>query len=303
MGKRRWTLDVERAKRKLEIRRRLVGVERRGAYEFFRSKVLDRFAPEYQIPIEREPRSVVRINIPRTFSFTENPEQTLETLYKIVYECRTSQKLRIVLDFRNVERLGLGADTVLGVLLKELDRESSNARTSVRGWQPHRPEVKNLMEEVGSMRVFMADREQDIRLSLNSTSKVFRHRDYFWAEIANPMVLDARSEVTKKFADHVNECLATVSRVLTDDGKDKLCRYLGEILDNAHEHSGLRDWVVAGYLDLKSASLMYQCVIVSFGKTAYDNFKELPPDALGWVSVQPFIESHANKGLFKSGPD
>jgi hypothetical protein len=83
---------------------------------------------------------------------------------------------------------------------------------------------------------------------------------------------------TTKLVDYVLDCLKTLNRKLTSDKLDDLSTVIGEILINAEEHSTTKHRFSIGYFheingDGKHYGL-FRLVILNFGKTIYEKFKD-----------------------------
>jgi len=187
------------------------------------------------------------------------------------------------------------------VVLKEISLEIRHIRGAyIRGYKPRDAAIRNLMDEIGCVRVLNAGVTEDIKVSLQPGLKVFRHQNRGKALAVMGSVLDQKSQTCAEFADHLNVCLGERGSKLTPQGRAEFLTYVGEILDNAQTHSGSAQWFVVGYIDLADGRFVYRCVIASFGRTIAQTFTGLARDSFAWTSVEPYLLQHKRSGLFSS---
>lgn len=300
IAERRWQKEVRR-RRLLKDRRRLAfftGDEGRP----YRSPILDLFHSVDLGDGSGTRRVGVREFLaPKIFSLSRNPSGFIKFLREIVGYARSARRPRIVLDQRNIAYLGLGADSVLGVVLSEIKQELRYVVGSyIRGFKPKSKEIQKIMDEVGSVRALFMETERDIRLSFSSRAKVFRHRHRPSDEGEATPLFDPSAMVVADFSDHLDQSLALIGRKLSVEGRDGLCHYAAEVLDNVKEHSGLGEWAIVGYADPDSKNPTYRCAIFCFGKTIAQTFQELPEDAYPRRLIEPYIRAHRGGALFAS---
>ncbi len=292
----RWLKRLKRkGKRHYPLERRVHGGLQRSLG--YRSKVLDLFSKLTSHGLKKLPPK--KIDLPSEFSISRNPEETLRVIRDIVEHARRSRKPRLILDHRPIITMGLGADSLLGVVLKEIRLENQAVRGSyIRGYKSNRRNIRKIMDEIGCVSVLNSGYDEDIRLSLKSSAQVFRHRNRGKALAIDPLQLDPISATTKDFSDHLDACLSLIGRKLTRKGRDRLLSYVGEILINAQEHSGTAEWTIAGFIDKEDQQLIYRCVIFSFGASISDTFKLLSRDTEAWQTVEPYVSRHKASRLF-----
>lgn len=275
---------------------------RRGgaAQDRYRSRVLDLYAP--YVPFkQRKKAKAPRFVAPRHFSLSENTDETLAFLRGLVSYARSARTPRLLIDHRGVIKMGLGADTALGVILKEISRECRHKRGySMRGLHAKDPKVRKMMEEIGCVRV-MTDKGLDdmwkVTVDMKPSANVFRYRNTSSLKVSG-LTLDRKSEAARLFSDHIDSCLGAVGKALSPDGRSNLLQYFGEIVSNADEHSGSAEWVVCGYINLDDPDLIYRCTIISFGETFATTFENLPPNAYALKDVEEYVSAHQKGGFF-----
>lgn len=302
---RKKSLDLERWKRRVERKGKQynAGNERRRGgplQDRYRSKVLDLYCP--YVPFKaRKKKKAPRFMVPSRFSMSNNTDETLGFFQRLVEYARTARTPRILVDHRNVVEMGLAADTVLGVLLKEISRECRHKRGySMRGLHAKNREIRQMMEEIGCVRVMTDKSLEDmwkITVDMKPTANVFRYRNSGTIKVSG-MIVDRKSEAAAQFSNHIDSCLAAVKKRLSPQGRSNLLQYFGEIVSNADEHSGTSEWVVCGYIDLNDKDLIYRCTIISFGESLASTFQALDPGAYAMKDVSEYLDLHRGSGFF-----
>jgi hypothetical protein len=302
IARRRWLHDVERQRLKGEFWRRQAETRAKTSDKPYRSSIMDLLSKEPYVAPKRRPKGgVLRFEIPTVFSLSRNSEETIRVLKTIATAARRHRVPRVVLDHRKVTYNGLGADTVLGLVLSEIQQESkATSGAYIKGFKPKDRSIQRMMEEVGAVRA-LNDFGDRFKVDFRSTSRVFRFHNRHKSGIVDPLELDVVTRTVRKFADHLNECLSLIGKELSDDGMQRLLEYVSEVLSNADEHSRTADWAAVAYIDGADKDLIYRSVIVSIGATMAENFESLPRDSYAWDSVKRYVESHESKGFFGNG--
>lgn len=296
LAKRLARLRKKRARRRA-LNRRFRGEESRK----YESPILDLFASKRFNKKALKKNGPKTFVAPKVFSISRNTAECLKFFKSLVEYARTTRKPKLILDQRGITELGLGADSVLGVILSEIRAELRfTPGAYIRGRKPKSQEIQRIMDDVGSVRALFMDTEEDIKISLSTTAKIYRHRHRpsQASDIRNRA--DTTSRVITDFSDHLDECLNYLGKRLSTDGRDRLCHYAGEVLDNAKEHSGLNDWLIVGHADFSDGKPIYRCVIFSFGNTIAQTFQVLPDDSFARSVIKPYLLRHERRALFNT---
>ena len=242
-----------------------------------------------------------RITIPRNFSIVDDPENALKTIYQLVaFSSRRRPPREIFFDHSALTNFDLAAEEILDVVALDFKRIRKRAKggLQLRGRFPFDSSADRFIKAVGIIK------------SLNLTSRYLRKEDEQELKILRFLsyraLLRALEEspserAARKLVDYFNECLEVIGRQLTVDGRHYLSIYAGEVLDNAIEHSGTHDWVLAGYLDLDTPERICEISIFNFGLSFAETFANLSPEHFTRQYVDPFVAIHKKKGLFQSG--
>jgi hypothetical protein len=114
------------------------------------------------------------------------------------------------------------------------------------------------------------------------------------------MATNRIGKTVEKFSDHLDSCLSLVDKKLSASGRNNLLGYVSEVLENAHEHSGTKTWVIIGYIDENDHAPTYRCVILSLGLTISESFRKLPETSFAWRQVEPYVHAHRKRKFFST---
>ena len=108
--------------------------------------------------------------------------------------------------------------------------------------------------------------------------------------------MDSKTRTAEDFQHYINDCLSTASRKLTENGKEELGMYIGEILSNAEDHSQENLWYVMGYLDTQSRPYVCSLAVVNFGLPYAKSFMNLPADDYARIEADKYVQKHHKTG-------
>jgi hypothetical protein len=110
-----------------------------------------------------------------------------------------------------------------------------------------------------------------------------------------------KAQVLKEFVDYIDECLVEHGFKLRPEERARLLIYAGEILDNAEEHAGMREWSIVGYVDTDSEDHLCEIAIFNFGRSFAETFSSLSQNSYAYKEVAPYLDQHRRKGFFNTG--
>lgn len=251
-----------------------------------------------QLTLERR-KACIRFVLPADFSMIDNPERTLGALSNLARAMRSDRLGSVYIDFCRLTSQDLMANAVLDVLVDELSVQARQTRRVIqwRGNFPSNPEHVRFVRAMGVIKRLKVaheypSEEEERRLAL------FDKRCRHYVRAVRPNLGDLKSRVTADFADYMNQCLGTIGRQLVPSARERLCAYVGEILDNAEQHSGMYDWAIQGYLDTQLEKPMCEVVIFNFGRTIAGTFAELLPENYTRRQIQTYVDLHAKRKFF-----
>lgn len=306
---RRWLHDVERKKKKERVQAAIAaGRAKPKEHDFqlrkrYQSIPLRLMANRCAEHLPSDASIAGRFSAPKIFSLHHNPQESLRALFRIAKYARSNHKiLRINVYLGNVEVMDLAADSLLGILLKEMKNESFGVRNSqIRGSYPSSPEIRREMEEIGTVKVLKTDPgKENVEVDFSRDDvKVYRHRESgveISRSIDSPETVE---KVTREFSDHVDRCLKTIGQELNEAGRRNLCGYVGEVLTNAQEHAGFTDWTIVGYLDANAK--VFKVVVINFGDSYEDTFLSLDKSTYTWKQVGGYVGRHSEPAQRRFG--
>ena len=246
-----------------------------------------------------EHKGRIRFTLPSSFSMIDSPERTISALADFARAMRSDRLGTVYIDFGKLDQYDLGANGLLDIIVDELTVEARRTGRIIR-WRGNFPANPAHVRFVRAMGVIKRLKVIHEYPSPEDQEKLalFDNRCRHYIRALRPRQIDKKSKVTAEFADHIDRCLGTTNRRLTPESKGRLCSYVGEILDNAEQHSGLLDWAIQGYLDTMVETPMCEVVIFNFGRTIAETFEALPADSFTRVQIQKYIDLHNQRRLF-----
>lgn len=252
-------------------------------------------------PKQLKRRGHLHAQLPRSFAMTEQPESTLLTVRNLARHLNGHFGGSLFLEMTGVRQFDVGANALLDVLVDECQVVTRISGRAFR-WQgtlPVNPAAARLLRALGVIRrlkIVNAYLSPEDGRQIRLYDKRCRH----YVRAMHPNKAGKTSTVTTELARHLEACLATVGKGLTDTGRSNLCRYVSEILDNAEEHAGMLDWVIQGYLDVAAEVPTCEVAILNFGRSIAETFQQLDPASYPRQQVQPYLDQHRTRGLFQA---
>ncbi len=220
--------------------------------------------------------------VPETFSLIDYPKESYRFIKQILGVLVTQKYTNITIDYTKCVRVDLGAQVILDIIQKEMI--SFYKKCSVL--KSTKPKVRNIGGK--------CQPNSDIQKLLYSVGSPAIHSDrtiYFPDIIPYQLCIHNRDESgdplkireqkdldTTELVDYVLDSLKTLNRKLTSDKIDDLSTVIGEILINAEEHSTTKNRFSIGYFQERNENGkhygVFKLVILNFGKTIYEKFKD-----------------------------
>jgi len=244
----------------------------------------------------------LRLNVPSKFSMLTSPEAALELICSFALTHQKQVISDIYIDFSAVISQDLGAHALLDKLVDEmvLQTKVQNSRVGWKGTFPNDPAQRRFIAAMGVVSQLGLSRRY---LNNNEEKKIhrFERKCRHYVRALKPIKPEDKSEqanAAERFADHVNTCLASEGRALSNEGRSKLCTYVAEIIDNAECHAGMVDWTIQGYVDMAMDEPECEIVIFNFGKSIAETFEDMPLESYPRVQIQKYLDIHTNSGWF-----
>ena len=241
----------------------------------------------------------VHFTAPPIFSLIENPQGVLFAIRRLALEVMMPNVREILLDLSKVNDFDIGANALLSLVIEEVVAQADKAvpkrKIEWLGRYPKDASIRRLVRAIGFIQRLKI-RGEFPPVDVASRLEVFtaqRKADHIALDLEKR---DQKSLTTKKFADHINRCLSHRGLTLTPEALQRLCSYVGEMLDNAEEHSAGDYWAIEGYLDTHTDDWMCEIVIFNLGHSISQSLTRLTPNHFTAKQIEPYVLSHIGAG-------
>lgn len=265
-----------------------------------KSKIVGMFAANNRFKVD-DPGSTLTLSIPKVFSLIEDPVNAVRILQSFAASAKAYRFRSIRIDQSNLETYDLAANSLLDLIATEVETERRYNKIRLRftGAYPRSAGVKRFIKSIGIVKHLnilheMATPNQSLGIRLFDR----RYKHYF--DQTDPRKADFKSKTVSSFADHINDCLRDHNRVLTPLALHNLCDYVGEILDNAQEHSMFKDWSLQGYLDNSLKTPICEIALFNFGRSISETLDDLPADSYTRKQIDAYLSLHGGMKLFST---
>jgi len=240
------------------------------------------------------------VQVPSNFSLYERTAETLQLIGKIAQIKYYDDISGVIIDYRRCKNNDLAAENLLADTIKAIKeyKKQNSLYFSVKGNYPQKERIKRLIRSIGvvketaSQRYHLQGKEKDELRIFRRQSDINEESDIFGK--------DKKTRATEDFTDHLDDCLKFIQAKLDEDERDKLEKYLGEVLGNAEDHSGTRIWTILGYFDAFEPNKKYsEIVITSVGKTIFETFEEKKNVPIVYEDLEQYVDRHKGKSFSK----
>lgn len=236
----------------------------------------------YDKIIKNIPENNGHFHVPTNFSLIDYPKESYKFIKQILGALVTQKYSNITIDYTKCVRVDLGAQVILDIIQKEMISfyKKCNILKSTK------PKVKNIGGK--------CQPDSDIQKLLYSVGSPAIHSDrtinfpdiipyklcvHNRDESGDPVKIREQKDLdTTELVDYVLDSLKTLNRKLTSDKLDDLSTVIGEILINAEEHATTKNRFSIGYFQERNGDGkhygVFKLVILNFGKTIYEKFKD-----------------------------
>lgn len=271
----------------------------KGKRHIYTSRVLG-LLTDKDFSYARRIKPYVKISLPRVFSIINNPMGVLKIFDYASHISKLPIKIKeISISHRELIEIDLAAESILDLIIVEIDKEikSKQRKFHIKGQYPKDEYLIRLIRAIGIIKNLDIKHEQ-LNHDEEKNLKIFHMKSKDTLQHDTVGTSDHKERVTAKFVDHINSCLEANGRVLTEDAVSLLADYTGELLSNAEDHSGSKEWSIVGYLDNEHEGHLCEIAIFNFGETIANTFKKLDANSYTMGLVQPYIDLHVKKKLF-----
>ena len=268
----------------------------------------DSMSPFYYEEIEKYhcPKDGI-VEIPKNFSIIENPNKSFNVL-RIMLSAIFIQGIREVsLNYKSCEHVDLTTQVLLDSLIldyTDFSKRYSKVRRlhkinfceTLKGINIENEKVRKMLFSVGTPKVLNIS---SVQYEDVTPYYLCRHD----ALKDNKKQSEQKDLDTTDLVDYVINCLAKVNQQLNQKKIEALCTVIGEALINAEEHSSLKYRYSIGYFQDELVegkhTGIFRLVIMNFGKTIYEKFKDdnCPnPDIVG--KMMTLSKKYTERRLF-----
>lgn len=236
----------------------------------------------YDKIIKNIPNNNGVFKVPSQFTLLDNPKESYTFIKNVLGALITQKYRKVNLDYSECERIGLGAQVLLDIILKDVIKFFNRCKM----YKSTHPKV----DEIGGINVFN-ENVQKLLFSVGSpvilSNRSIRYKDIIPYKLCihdreingDPIKIREQKDLdTTKLVDYVLDSLKTLNRTLTSDKLDDLSTVIGEILINAEEHSTTKNRFSIGYFHEMNGNDshygVFRLVILNFGQTIYEKFKD-----------------------------
>ncbi|PCH96985.1 MAG: hypothetical protein COB83_03645 [Gammaproteobacteria bacterium] len=232
-----------------------------------------------------------KVKVPKVFSMYDAPENVLNVINEIALLTNYPHIKIIDIDHSSCIKHDLAAEILLASAVMSLRsfKTKNSAKFRIKGTFPQDEKMCRLMRsigivnEIGSIKYQIRDKDK---------LRLFK-RESTLTEKLNIFGKDKKTRATEDFTDHLNSCLSFINAKLDKLERDKIDKYLGEVLGNAEEHSGKKLWHIVGYLDAHNPDDIYtEIVIYNIGKSIKDTFDDKTDVPIVYDALIEYINKH-----------
>lgn len=208
----------------------------------------------------------VCISIPKNFSLQENPDLILKILKKIVAYGLNNKVRKLTLNYSMCEKMSVETSLLMDVIIMDIEKVKKNRKINF--------EISIIVEN-----------NSNIEKMLKNTGLI-KHLKFKDNHVKDDSIIkfdlvkgendtQNSSKISGDVIKFYNTCLGKHGLSLKKEGKDKLGKMIGEVLDNCYNHSGkYKSWYVIGYYTLNNKLDLNigECsiAIFNFGDTIFE---------------------------------
>lgn len=238
------------------------------------------------------------IILPQQFSAALNPDGVLSVLHMALSCSDIPDVKRIFISHEKVKKHDLAAEVMLSALLSSIRSHRAQPKfknITYAGRFSGSSQINRLVQSIGIVKDFGS---VDAKIDAPAAEKIklFNASGIFY-EKKSAYSTDRKTRVTARLVSHIDETLNTSELSLAQRPKSDLRKYIGELLDNAESHSGDSLWHAYAYLDegFISSESKSEIVVVSYGNSISDTFKEKRNVPKVWGQLWKLVEHHRGK--------
>ena len=250
-------------------------------------------------PFRFDAKSKMKFKIPAIFDIFKNPEVVLKEILKLNKILLNRRLDYITIDHRKLVKYGIGSEALLGLLATEIisnRRKQLDEKITLKGLYPAVQGAKQIVKSIGLARELEGDPFEDATEHEHEENvHYFRYDNRYYN--APSTRVNKKSEVAKECVRYLDDCMRSHNLSLKENSKNRLSACLGEVLDNAEEHSGTNKsiWYVRGYFNNVKEERYLELSVFNLGNSIFDNFDNLPESSKIKKVASNYVMRHKGK--------
>lgn len=214
------------------------------------------------------------VKIPKDFSLTLNPNETLLALKKLVHICNKRSINKVYIDHSDCTTVDIAASTIMDTIIMQMQHIRNKTKNPIEfsgAFPCNNSKLEALLLASGILKHlgfknYKNLSEKIITLDLQQGS--------------NEISGNVSTEITKYFI----KCLHANHLTLEDDGVSYLSGFIGEVMDNCTTHAGvdflgnntkfLKWYALGHYHHFNEGHGEFHLVLYNYGKTIYQGLKD-----------------------------
>lgn len=244
-----------------------------------------------------------KLIVPECFSLTDEYESSFIFLKQLFLSIYTGNFKNIDIDYSKCKRIDVDAQVCMDIMLFDfIDYINKCIKRGYEVWPStirpinYSENIAKILYSVGS---FNHIKGTSIKFPGLHTLPLLKSNNL------SPKVWSTSEVHQTSIVKYITDCLATMNRELNTDSITELYKVLGEVMNNAEEHSSLPFRYAIGMFeefddDNNEHFGTFNFSILNFGETIYDKFKS--PDCLSTstvVRMKELSDKYTNRGLFR----
>lgn len=223
----------------------------------------------------------VTIKIPEVCSVSQNPESLMFILKQISWVSNNYSIKKLILDYTKCTNLCISASSLITTFINNLKiyREKNNSIIMVDGIDSKSKKVNLILDVSGVKRnlgfsryseQFIDNMDQINQTDLITSNPIIKH---------SPKPKRSSSQVSTSIGSFIEKCYASIKKELNIEGKNKLSKFVAEIVDNCNIHpytpkEGFSQWFVKAFFFKEGSNVgEISIIIYNFGQTIYESLK------------------------------
>lgn len=227
------------------------------------------------------------VKIPKEFSFSTNPDQTIVALRKVASSIVRDKSHTIVIDFGQCQEMDLAACCILSSILMGSEKyfEKKGMNLLAKGI--------NLQTDVGQMVVISG-----LIKHLDLEGQGEEERKIEETKILMPLLTKktSKKDPVGEIIRYLEKCFNAEGFQLTEHGNQMMGDIVGEVFSNIGDHNeGFKEWYAIGHAIPTEEHTMVHLAIMNYGVSFYESFQQGNTENFAKKQVECLFEKQRTK--------